>query len=145
MNLSRGLRINNPGNIRPDYEIWKGEQFPSLDSSFKTFKTMEYGYRAMAIDLYSKVVNDGVDTISKIITKYAPPSDGNDTAGYITFVANGAGISPDQVLTNQDFLTPTGNPLMKKIVSLIELKEQGVTADSDQLNTGYEMFVADRL
>ncbi|MBX9055585.1 structural protein P5, partial [Parabacteroides merdae] len=44
---ARGLRNNNPGNIRINGDLFQGEVRPSKDKSFKQFTTMAYGYRAM--------------------------------------------------------------------------------------------------
>ena len=46
-NLPRGLRNNNPGNIRINGDLFQGEVRPSKDKSFKQFTTLAYGYRAM--------------------------------------------------------------------------------------------------
>lgn len=46
-NLPRGLRNNNPGNIRRNSDVFQGEIRPSKDKSFKQFETMPYGYRAI--------------------------------------------------------------------------------------------------
>ena len=35
VDLPRGLRMNNPGNIRISTTKWKGEVIPSADKSFK--------------------------------------------------------------------------------------------------------------
>ena len=46
----RGLRNNNPGNIRnSDATDWKGEVKPSQkkDNAFEEFGTMAHGYRAL--------------------------------------------------------------------------------------------------
>lgn len=45
--LPRGLRNNNPGNIRKNSDLFQGEVTPGKDRDFKQFKTMAYGYRAM--------------------------------------------------------------------------------------------------
>lgn len=47
MAVSRGLRNNNPGNIRLSATLWQGEVRPSQDKSFCQFKNMAYGYRAL--------------------------------------------------------------------------------------------------
>ena len=47
MDLPRGLRLNNPGNIRISQPKWQGEVIPSADKSFKQFKTLAHGYRAL--------------------------------------------------------------------------------------------------
>ena len=44
--LPRGLRNNNPGNIRRNSDVFQGEK-TSSDKEFKQFKSMAYGYRAI--------------------------------------------------------------------------------------------------
>ena len=45
--MSRGLRNNNPLNIRLSATtVWQGEIRPSQDRSFCQFRTMAQGYRA---------------------------------------------------------------------------------------------------
>ena len=46
--LPRGLRNNNPGNIRKNSDVFQGEK-TSSDREFKQFKSMAYGYRALLI------------------------------------------------------------------------------------------------
>lgn len=45
----RGVRINNPLNIRIAGNAWKGKVTPSRDKAFETFKAPEWGFRAGAI------------------------------------------------------------------------------------------------
>ena len=46
MNMTRGLRNNNPLNIRHTADRWKGACIHQTDKSFVQFETMAYGYRA---------------------------------------------------------------------------------------------------
>ena len=46
MNLSRGLRNNNPLNIRHSADKWEGTRIVQTDKSFVQFTSMAYGYRA---------------------------------------------------------------------------------------------------
>ena len=39
MSNARGIRNNNPGNIRKDGSVWRGE-VAAPEKSFKTFETM---------------------------------------------------------------------------------------------------------
>ncbi|MFQ8805872.1 MAG: hypothetical protein ACLR8Y_13240 [Alistipes indistinctus] len=41
--MIRGIRNNNPGNIRKDKSSWRGE-VAGPDKSFKTFGTMAWEY-----------------------------------------------------------------------------------------------------
>jgi hypothetical protein len=103
-NLPRGLRDNNPGNIRPNPTyIWSGQT--SSENNYCTFDSVENGIRAMAKDLKTKIVKHGWNTIAKYIPAYAPEEDNNNTAGYIARVSKLSGFAPDAPLTaNYDTL-----------------------------------------
>jgi hypothetical protein len=89
----RGIRNNNPGNIKTGI-AWQGAV--GDDGTFIIFADNTWGLRAMAKDLIDKI-NEGVSTITAIITKYAPPSE-NDTASYISAVATDSGIDANEAL-----------------------------------------------
>ena len=82
--VARGIRNNNPGNIRLGIN-WLGRVIPGKDLSFVEFKTMPLGVRALYIDLINKH-KSGLNTIQKVIYKYAPPSE-NLTDAYVAAVA----------------------------------------------------------
>lgn len=67
---SRGLRNNNPLNIRHSADVFQGE-IKGEDKSFKTFSSMPYGYRAAFVTL-ATYLSRGWNTIEKIITRWAP-------------------------------------------------------------------------
>ena len=46
MKTSRGIRNNNPLNIRHSADRWLGMREEQEDKSFVQFKSMAYGYRA---------------------------------------------------------------------------------------------------
>lgn len=79
---SRGMRNNNPLNIRRNpANRWKGARREITDKQFEEFTTPFYGFRAAFILIYN-YMKQGNNTIRKIITKWAPPSE-NDTQNYI--------------------------------------------------------------
>lgn len=91
--ISRGDRNNNPLNLRYNKSInWDGQI--GTDGAFAVFSSRTYGYRAAIKNLISYIKN-GNNTIKKIITRWAPPSDGNNTTGYIENVANRSAINAD--------------------------------------------------
>jgi len=94
-NYPIGFRNNNPGNIRTG-QSWQGAT--GSQNGFVTFKNMAYGIRAAATVLINNISSQGNDTIEKLITKYAPPSE-NNTEAYINAVSNQTGISRSQILT----------------------------------------------
>ena len=97
--ISRGIRNNNPLNIRKGNK-WMGlRDFPT-DKEFDEFATLQFGFRA-AFKLIFTYIQRGDDTIRKIITRWAPPSE-NDTEGYIRFVKRKSFISENFVLSKED-------------------------------------------
>lgn len=93
-NMTRGLRNNNPGNIRYDGTTWLGLASPPSDGTFCVFTSVEYGIRAMATILENYVAIDGVpSTVTDLITRWAPPAE-NDTASYIAAVDRNLGLIP---------------------------------------------------
>lgn len=96
-NSTRGLRNNNPGNIRHGAN-WDGMAADQTDDDFITFVSPEYGIRAMAKLLKNYQSLYGLNTIASIINRWAPPGE-NDTASYIRSVAAMMGIAPDTPLT----------------------------------------------
>lgn len=98
LSLPRGIRNNNPGNIRPNKAYkWYGEA--GNDGGYVVFDSVEHGIRAMGKDLRTKIVKDGLNEIALYIPKYAPPSDSNDTQTYVDTVSELSGIPATQPLT----------------------------------------------
>lgn len=93
--LPRGIRNNNPGNIRRG-ENWLGlkQDGKEQDPSFCVFTSAIYGIRALARLLLNYQKLYGLDTPRKIISRYTPPSE-NQTQAYIQSVATQLGITPD--------------------------------------------------
>ena len=100
-NLPRGMRNNNPGNIRKSANAWQGKIKAGTDTAFEQFVTYVYGIRAMAKNLLS-YKRDGLDTLTKIIYRWAPPGDNNDSAAYVNFVANRTGIGKTERINLED-------------------------------------------
>lgn len=95
-NLPLGMRNNNPGNLRPSGVVpWLGSAGTS--NNFVVFSNIGYGLRAMALDLTNKITKDNLNTITKIITKYAPPVE-NNTAQYISSVSAYTGFDPNETI-----------------------------------------------
>ena len=93
----RGIRNNNPGNLRKTGIPWLGKVVPGTDAAFEQFKTMPYGIRAMLLDIIGKHKR-GLDTIQELIYVWAPPFE-NDTEGYIKSVSSRTGISKNVIFS----------------------------------------------
>ena len=94
--LPRGIRNNNPLNIRRSKDQWKGMAEAQTDGAFVQFKTLEYGWRA-AFYLLTRTYYHKyrLYTIRSIISKWAPSIE-NKTDAYIANVSRLTGIAPDE-------------------------------------------------
>jgi len=102
---TRAERNNNPGNLN-----FAGQSGATLEDGsnarFAKFGTTAEGVSALAKQL-QRYGERGLDTVSKIINKYAPSSE-NDTQAYIDALAKRLGVSGDQQLDLSDSNTLTG-------------------------------------
>ncbi len=98
----RGIRNNNPGNLRRTTDPWQGLAVPQTDRAFFVFKDATYGIRALARTLINYQDQHGLRTIRQIISRWAPANE-NDTASYINAVAKQAGFDADQPLNMHKF------------------------------------------
>ena len=93
MTIPRGIRNNNPGNLRLTKDEWNG-LLPGDDLEFFTFKTPMYGIRALAKVLTNYGKKYKLGTIKEVISRWAPPSE-NDTQSYIDAVCYRLGCGED--------------------------------------------------
>lgn len=135
-NKPRGLRNNNPGNIRQSSVRYTGEVQPSKDGAFKQFHSMEYGYRAMFVLLHTYARKHGIDTIEKMISRYAPANE-NHTQAYIDAVSEWSGVPATS------HLTTTNAEVMIPIVAAMSRVENGVEATMAEVEKGWQMFIND--
>ena len=126
----RGLRNNNPLNIRHSADNFQGE-IKSNDKCFKTFSSMPYGYRAGFVILGTYLTR-GVNTIEKIVSNWAPPVE-NDTESYIKNVEKWSGVPRCKVLTGAD-----GADYIL-IVAAMSFVENGHNADISAVRTGFNL------
>lgn len=138
MSTPRGIRNNNPGNIRWGSD-WKG-LVPSTqrtDKSFCQFISPEYGIRAMVRVLrnYTKypgipgVGNKNIDTVREVISRWAPPNE-NDTEAYISSVASKLGVSGNDPIDVFD------SAVMIKLLQAIIQHENGVQPYTEKVLIG---------
>jgi hypothetical protein len=100
--IPRGVRNNNPLNIKRSSVNWAGKSAIQPDAIFETFDDPHHGIRAGARNLLTYYRRDKLNTVQEIVTKWAPASDDNDTAGYISFVSGKMGVAPDTELNLED-------------------------------------------
>jgi hypothetical protein len=130
---TRGLRNNNPGNIRRTSDQWQGLKTIQSDVAFFQFVNPVYGIRALAKILRNYQEKYGLRTIETIISRWAPPNE-NDTGAYIRHVANVVGVAPDDAIDVNDL------DIMMKLVNGIIKHENGINPYSDAtIKSGIEM------
>ena len=83
--IPRGIRNNNPGNIRRNHIKWKGLSETQTDPSFAQFETPFYGLRAMMKVLVTYYTKHNLKSLKEIINRYAPHTE-NPTSYYVKCV-----------------------------------------------------------
>lgn len=120
----RGIRNNNPGNLEASGQFqWQGQT--GSDGRFATFSSPEHGIRALGMNLLS-YHRRGLDTISKVISRWAPPQDNNDTSAYIRRVSQALGVSPHERLdlTEPSVLSALSQAIIRQENGTIPFDEQ---------------------
>lgn len=99
--ISRGLRNNNPGNLKA-----VGGQRRDREG-FAMYATMEEGIRAnnRQIQLYE---SRGLTTARAIVNKWAPAKDKNNIPAYLADIEKSTGLKPDEDVRGQEALLESG-------------------------------------
>lgn len=127
----RGIRNNNPLNIRIG-NTWLGERPHPTDPAFEEFVTMEYGLRAAFLILRRYIRRYKKNTISSIVSTWAPASE-NDTLKYIDRVAALTKIDPAATIDYYD------REAMCKLVAAMAQVECGQPIDESKIIKAYDM------
>lgn len=133
MSLPRGLRNNNPGNIRITKDKWQGLRDKQEDKLFFQFITMAYGYRALIRTLQNYRYRHGCRAISDFINRWAPPVE-NNTSGYISRVCKEMQVPTTYVPDVND------KPTMCTFAAAISLVENGVPAVMEDIYKGWSLL-----
>lgn len=132
--MSRGLRNNNPTNIKKVSTPWRG-QVGLDDKNHVIFEHPKWAVRAAIINLRSYWFNHGLRTIAAILSRWAPS---NDTIGsipgappnspreYSAFVARRMGISSTARLSLFNSERKVADPdQLRKLVKAMSAYEIG--------------------
>lgn len=115
---ARGIRNNNPGNLRKSKDPWQGLAEQQTDPNFFVFQSSIYGIRALARTLITYQDKYGLQTVSGIIGRWAPPTE-NKTDAYISEVITKTGFTADQVVNMHSYAD------LKAVVTAIIWQENG--------------------
>lgn len=96
----RGIRNNNPGNIRKSADVWEGTAKEQKDEEFVSFESPEMGVRAMAKILKTYREEHNATTVEEIISRWAPTEE-NDTESYIESVVQQTKIPRDSPVSEK--------------------------------------------
>ena len=129
--MIRGIRNNNPLNIRRGTSRWVGRRETVTDKEFEEFTTMAYGYRAAwkLMETYRlRLMQAGKSfTLENIIHRWAPPEDHNDTTAYIRTVIR---LLDYKVAGRQPLPSPSskeGHKVFARILAAMTCVECGIT------------------
>ncbi len=124
---ARGLRNNNPGNIRATTVDWQGE-VKGTDSSFETFEAVEFGIRAIFKLMGTYYKKHGCINIRDMVNRWAPPVE-NDTKKYILsvlhYMSNFSDAARKEVNVRGENTDPIKANLMPEFVAAIIFHENG--------------------
>lgn len=134
---SRGVRNNNPGNIKDFGTSWEG-MLPHAERNdaqraehvFVVFRHPWWGIRAMAMILRNYSRKHGLNSVEQLMTRWAPQSDSNPTYKYVEFVAAHLGVSSGDTLDLNDFHT------MRRLVQAVVQFENGFDPYTWEYDTG---------
>lgn len=131
--MTRGLRNNNPGNLRLSKDKWKGLRETQEDKEFFQFKSIEWGYRALIITLQTYREKHDCWNIRDFIKRWAPPSE-NNTEAYIKTVCAKMGVPEYWCPNVRDQIT------MIMFAASISYVENGVLAEIEDVAKGWDLI-----
>jgi len=122
-----GIRSNNPGNLRPLAKgEWKGQAGiveTEAGGKYCRFETMEMGIRAAAVNMLTYYRKHKLNTVRKIINRWAPPEDKNHTDAYVGAVAKSLGVDADATIN------PAAHDVLPRLMAPIFRQENGARPD----------------
>ena len=138
-NISRGIRNNNPLNIRKvPGTHWRGEVLPQRGSGegagdrlFVQFESLEYGIRAAFCILETYRRKYKAVCIEDIINRWAPPSE-NDTRKYVETVCRLTGFGGKERLEESQ---------LPALVCAMAFVECGAPISKETINKAYSLYV----
>lgn len=129
----RGIRNNNPGNIRITKDRWKGLSPVQADRDFFQFTEMKWGYRALLRTLQNYRRRHGCQSIKDFISRWAPATE-NRTGNYIAAVCKKLQV-PSTYCPDVD-----DRGTMCAMAAAISEVENGVPAVRADIEAGWELL-----
>ena len=136
MKITRGMRNNNPLNIRrmSNKRLWQGQKEDTKEKEFCVFNALEMGYRAAWILLDNYLLwfaqHGEPYCINSIINRWAPSTE-NNTRAYIGRVCKLTNMKGDELL-RAPFLD---KQKFMKIMAAMTCVENGISMDDVPLES----------
>ena len=126
---TRGERNHNPLNLK--FNASQDGVMGADGGGFGIYQTMADGVAAAErqLMLYR---SRGIDTVSGIVSKWAPAGDGNDTAGYIAQVAKALGVDANARIDVND------PAVASKLIGVMGRRESGFDLSGSDLSSGIQ-------
>lgn len=131
----RGLRNCNPLNLRRSADLWQGLRETQSDPQFFQFKSMAWGYRAAFVTIRTYVWRHGADTLVRIVKRWAPDADGNDSRLYLARVRALTGFAAEKKID------PLCREEMVPVVEAMSRVENGQPAVKEQVAMGWSLYL----
>lgn len=134
--LPRGIRNNNPGNIKIANNDWLGKipVSENTDGTFEQFKDMKYGARALTKLGWTYLRQNPNHTILSFISRFAPSSE-NNTIAYAKAVAKYLDTDINAKVM------PIYTDVVKQYQFILAIirHENGIAFDNQDISDGIEM------
>ena len=143
MKTPRGIRNNNPLNIRRSKDRWEGALKEQTDTAFVQFSNMAYGYRAawrILQTYYQHFCQQNQPfTVRNIINRWAPPKE-NATETYIRTALQLSGIGGKENLLPPENVNGYGR--LSRLLAAMTCVECGISysqVDMEAICDGYRL------
>lgn len=131
--MPRGLRNNNPLNIRRSRDKWLGLSPTQRDTAFFQFTSLVYGYRAAGKLLQNYQRLHELYNLNGLIARWAPASE-NNTKAYVARVARELSTQAGRIINGETHLDLIHNKeLLRKTIIAMHIVENGLRPTASQL------------
>lgn len=130
---TRGLRNNNPLNIRKSTDKWLGLSPVQRDAGFFQFVELSYGYRAAGKLLRNYQKLHSLYNLKGLIERWAPAKE-NNTEAYIARVARELSTYAGRPIDGETHLDLIHDKeLLRKTIIAMHIVENGARPTASQL------------
>lgn len=136
MATPRGIRNNNPLNLRISDSAWLGKvpRSQNTDGAFEQFVSLAYGIRAAMKNIRTLCRRRPGMTMAQLIHAWAPASDGNNPSRYIAEVKRRSAIMPGEVILTHD------KTMMSRLARAMAEVECGRAFDLSVFEDAYDLL-----